>query len=71
MLIQLKKEIKKANGQIRLSELSRTLQVQPSVIEGMLVALYGKDVLKSNLETCADPVVCPSCRKNCPFAKAH
>lgn len=70
-MIQLKKEIKKANGRIRLIELSQTLQVQPSVIEGMLIALYGKDILKSNLDSCTSNTVCPSCGKNCPFAKTH
>ena len=71
MLIQLKKEIQKANGQIRMSELSQKLQVSPSVIEGMLLSLYGKDVLNSAMDSCKDSIVCTTCGGNCPFAKSH
>ena len=70
MLIQLKKEIQKANGQIRLSELSQKLQVSPSVIEGMLISLYGQDILNYGGITCKDSVVCATCRGHCPFAKS-
>ncbi len=69
MLLRLKKEILKSNGQIRLSELSERLNVAPSVIEGMLRTLYGEDILKARLEACAPVNGCPSCGKNCPFAK--
>lgn len=71
MLIQLKKEIQKANGQIRMSELSKKLQVSPSVIEGMLLSLYGKDVLNKAMDTCKDSVVCATCGVHCPFAKSR
>jgi hypothetical protein len=70
MLIELKREIKKAHGQIRLSELSLKLNVQPSVIEGMLVSLYGRDVLNSSLDPCSTHIGCASCGGSCPFSKA-
>ncbi len=69
MLLSLKKEIQKANGQIRVSELSERLHIEASVIEGMLQTLYGKDGLKSSREPCAPVVGCPSCGKKCPFAQ--
>jgi predicted transcriptional regulator len=68
MLLSLKKEIQKANGQIRLHELSERLNVEPSVIKGMLQTLYGKDVINDSLEPCAPAGGCPSCGKKCPFA---
>lgn len=71
MLIQLKREIQKANGQIRMSELSQKLQVPPSVIEGMLLSLYGKDVLNTAMDSCKDSVVCTTCAGKCPFAKSQ
>ncbi|MBI9049603.1 MAG: hypothetical protein JEZ00_09295 [Anaerolineaceae bacterium] len=71
MLIQLKNEIQKANGQIRMSELSQKLQVTPSVIEGMLISLYGKDVLNSHMDSCKDSIVCTTCAGSCPFSKSH
>jgi hypothetical protein len=71
MLLELKKEIKNANGQIILRELSQKLNVQPSVIEGMLLSLYGKDVLKNSMQDCSSTGACPACGKNCPFVKTN
>ena len=67
MLIQLLKEIENSNGVIRISELSKKLDADPAVVEGMLEHWVRKGRIQRSgdyLSACK-PNACSQCCHSC------
>ncbi|KPL71989.1 hypothetical protein ADN00_15920 [Ornatilinea apprima] len=75
MLSQILKEIQDHNGSISLAQLSRSMEISPSALEGMLETLVSMGKLQNDAASChpgENPGGCAFCSSKgaCPLVMA-